>query len=95
MANTKDLVSEVYRTAIDLELNDEIAFQAALFVKEFMPHELEMQSYYMKEILMRFKKGSIIAYADWQARQILVETYQIVVEHGGLFGNWYNSEESV
>lgn len=93
MVQNKDLTLEVYRTAIDLELNDEQAFHAALFINEFMPHELEMQTYYMKEVLMRFKKGSMIAYADWQARQSLATTYQMVLEHGGLFMNWYNSQE--
>lgn len=94
MTNNKDLVREVYQQGIDLGLNDELAFQAALFVKEFIPHELEYQSYYLEEVLGRFKKGSIIAYADTDARLVLISTYQSVVRHGGLFNNWYNSQEA-
>lgn len=89
----RDLVKQVYYKGIDLGLGDEAAFQAALFVKEFIPHELEYQSSYLTETLIRFKKGSVIAYADWQARQILIETYQEIVENGGLFSNWYDEQE--
>ena len=95
MTEQKDLVQQVYRKGIDLGLGDEQSFQAALFVKEFIPHELEYQSYYLEETLLRFKKGIIVAYADWQARQILVETYQEMIEHGGLFSNWYNKQEEI
>ena len=94
MTEQRDLVREVYQQGINLGLGDEQAFQAAIFVKEFMPHELEYQSYYLTEVLERFKKGTIIAYADWQARQTLVESYQVIIEHGGLFGNWYAAQEA-
>lgn len=95
MTAQKDLVQQVYYAGIDLGLGDEQAFQAALFVKEFIPHELEYQSSYLTETLLRFKKGIVIGYADWQARQTLVETYQEIIEHGGLFSNWYNKQEEI
>jgi len=89
---TKELVVEAYTAAREAGLNEEIAFQFVVFMKEAFPHELEYQSSYFTTIIDRFKNGSIIAYSDYHCRESLSIAYQIVVLYGGLFGNWINVE---
>ncbi len=92
---TRDLVSEEYQTALNSGLNDEQAFHYVLFLLEFKPELLTERNYYADTLIKRFKDGSIVARSDWQCRQILIETYQMVVEYGGLFGNWYCKQEEI
>lgn len=86
---SKELIMDEYNTARNSGLNEEQAFHYCMFMLEFKPSMFSMRDYYADEIIDRFKRGSIIAYADTDCRAILIATYQVVVQHGGLIGNYF------
>ena len=86
---SKELIMDEYNTAKTAGLNDEQAFHYCLFMLEFKPSMFSMRDYYADDIISRFKKGSMIAYADWQCRQMLEYTYKTVIECGGLIDNYF------
>lgn len=86
---SKELILDEYSTAKEQGLNDEQAFHYCLFMLEFKPSMFQYRDYYADEIISRFKRGSIIAYADSDCRALLIVTYQKVVECGGLIGNYF------
>ena len=86
---SKELVLDEYNEARNQGLNEEQAFHYCLFKMEFKPSMFKVRDYYADEIIGRFQKGSIIAYSDWQCRQILEYTYKTVIECGGLIGNYF------
>lgn len=69
---SKELIMDEYYTARKQGLNEEQAFHYVLFMLEFKPSMFKVRDHYADEIISRFKNGSMIAYADWQCRQILV-----------------------
>jgi len=82
-----------YDYAIDCGMNDEQAFQYALFMQDRFPHELDSRTYYSMVIVERFMSGSIIANSDDDCRAALINAYTTVIANGGLFSNYYNRED--
>lgn len=91
--NKKEQTMKMFEIGIDLDLNDEQAFQFALFMTDNFAHELECPTSYTKTIAERFLNGSIIAYSDEDCRRSLVRIYNTVIKHGGLFMNWFRNQE--